>query len=99
MEAWLYSLSLLLNIIISLAISQRLDSYFLAQGSTSHGFLLEKPGHDIHTYNLSLQEVEVGGFLIQDYSGIHMRFYLNTSLSSLGKKKKWKGKEDIEEYR
>ena len=37
-------------------------------------FLLEKPGHAIHTYNLSLQEVEVGGFSIQDYPGLHVRY-------------------------
>jgi hypothetical protein len=29
-----------------------------SSGFHIHGFLLEKPGHDIHTYNLSLQVVE-----------------------------------------
>ena len=33
---------------------------------------LEKPGHDINTYNLSLQEAKVGEFLIQDYPGKHV---------------------------
>ena len=58
----------------------------------------EKPGHDIYTYNFSLQEIEIGGFSIQDYPGLHVRFYLNTSLLSWEKKKKRKGKGNIEGY-
>jgi hypothetical protein len=66
----------------------KIRQLFSSSGFHIHGFLLEKHGCDISNYNLSLQEVEVGGFLIQDYSGIHMRFYLNTSLSSWGRKRK-----------
>ena len=77
----------------------KIRQLFSSSGFHIHGFLFEKPKHDIYTFNLSLKEVEVGGFLIQDYSGIHMRFYLNTSLSSWGRKKKWQGKGDVEEYR
>ena len=77
----------------------KIRQLFSSSGFHIHEFLLEKPRHDIHIYNLSLQEVEVGGFLIQDYSGIRMRFYLNTSLSSWGRKRKWQGKGDVEEYK
>ena len=72
-EARLYFLSLLIHTVITLAISQRLDSYFLPQGLTS----MKNPRHDIHNYNLNLQEVDVGGLLIQDNSRLHVRFYLN----------------------
>ena len=65
--------------------------FICSSGFHIHGFLLEKSGHYIHIYNLSLQEVEIGGFSIQDYPGLHVRFYLNTSLSSW--KKKINGKE------
>ena len=45
---------------------------------SSSGFdIHEKPRHDIHNYNLNLQEVDVGGLLIQDNSRLHVRFYLN----------------------
>jgi hypothetical protein len=60
----------------------KIRQLFSSSGFHIHEFLLEKPRHDIHIYNLSLQEVEVGGFLIQDYRGLYVRFYLSTSLSS-----------------
>ena len=45
---------------------------------SSSGFHIhEKPRHDTHNYNLNLQEVDVGGLLIQDNSRLHGRFYLN----------------------
>jgi hypothetical protein len=68
----------------------KIRQLFSSSGFHIHGFLFEKPKHDIYTFNLSLKEVEVGGFLIQDNSGIYVRFYLNTSLSSWGKNAKEK---------
>ena len=44
----------------------KIRQLFSSSGFHIHGFLLEKHGHDIHNYNLTLQEVEVRGFLIQD---------------------------------
>ena len=65
----------------------KIRQLFSSSGFHIHGFLLEKHGHDKCNYNLSLQEVEVGGYLIQDYSGIQMIFYLSTFMSSRGRKK------------
>jgi hypothetical protein len=45
---------------------------------SSSGFdIHEKPRHDTHNYNLNLQEVYVRGLLVQDNSGLHVRFYPN----------------------